>query len=247
MLIGIAGIGALAPTVVGIGAALAHDDHDDDDEKDDDHSGDDDDHGDHDDSGHDDDDSGAKPAVLADGSFEVRITDDDEDAFVPRLVSIEPGQTISFVNNDDKDHTATGGGWDTGVLAPGATGTVTFDEPGEFAYTCQFHPQMTGTIMVGGAEASPMASPEATPASAGDAVRIFNLLYDPAELSVSAGTTVTWTNDDTVSHTVTSADGEFDTGQIEAGATATLTFDTAGTFEYVCAYHAGMRATVVVS
>ena len=253
MLAGVVGVGTSATVV-----AARHDDHDDDagqddddtshDDDHDDGSGHDDDDADHDDDDHDDDDNPDRPPVqLADGSWEVRITDDDADAYIPGTITIQPGEAVTWVNDDDKPHTATGGGWDTGTLEPGQSAKVDFAEVGTFTYACQFHPVMTGSVVVGGAVATPAASPAATPAVAGGQVRIFNLAYEPATLEVAVGTTVTWTNDDGVPHTATSADGAFDTNTIAAGTTGEVTFDTAGTFDYVCAFHPGMVGTIVVS
>ncbi len=70
--------------------------------------------------------------------------------------------------------------------------------------------------------------------------------YSVNTLTVPVGTTVTWTNDDTVIHTVTAADGSFDSGFLDPGATWSYTFDTPGEFEYLCTPHPWMRAKVVV-
>jgi len=72
------------------------------------------------------------------------------------------------------------------------------------------------------------------------------MAFSPATLTVSAGTTVTWKNDDTMAHTSTSDTGVWDTGNIAAGASKTTTFPTAGTYAYHCTYHSGMKGTVVV-
>jgi plastocyanin len=75
---------------------------------------------------------------------------------------------------------------------------------------------------------------------------------DPADfsvnvLSVPVGTTVTWTNDDEGQmHTVTAADGAFDSGFLATGHSFSYTFDEAGEFEYYCIPHPWMRAKVVV-
>jgi hypothetical protein len=55
---------------------------------------------------------------------------------------------------------------------------------------------------------------------------------------------VTWSNEDPTPHTATG--GAFDTGNLGTGASATVTFDTAGTFDYVCTIHPQMAGTVVV-
>ena len=80
--------------------------------------------------------------------------------------------------------------------------------------------------------------------------------YDPLELEVAVGTTVTWTNDDQVAHTVTSGtsdgtagepDGAFDSGFIDPGGTWSYTFTEAGSFAYYCTPHPWMKGTVTVT
>lgn len=80
--------------------------------------------------------------------------------------------------------------------------------------------------------------------------------YDPLDLEIELGTTVTWTNDDQVAHTVTSgesdgtvgeADGMFDSGFVDPGGTFSYTFDEPGTFAYYCTPHPWMKATVTVT
>ena len=86
-------------------------------------------------------------------------------------------------------------------------------------------------------------SPNPPPANT---VLMSGMAFSPATLTVSAGTTVTWKNDDTMAHTSTSDTGVWDTGNIAAGASKTTTFPTAGTYAYHCTYHSGMKGTVVV-
>jgi plastocyanin len=77
------------------------------------------------------------------------------------------------------------------------------------------------------------------------AVEIADFAFGPAEVTIAAGGTVTWTNTDNQPHTATSS-GTFDTGSIAAGDSATVTFDEPGTFTYVCSFHPFMTATVTV-
>ena len=93
----------------------------------------------------------------------------------------------------------------------------------------------------------------ATPAPAADASRgsamavaIKGFAYDKAAISIAVGTTVTWTNDDTVPHTVTQDGGGFKSTVINPGETFAYTFDKAGAFSYHCEYHANMKGTVTV-
>jgi plastocyanin len=93
----------------------------------------------------------------------------------------------------------------------------------------------------------PAASPSgAAPGGAGSAVTIQNFAFDPASLTVAVGSTVTWTNRDSVGHTVTADDGSFDSKTIANGDTFSHTFSQAGTFAYHCSIHTTMKATIVV-
>jgi plastocyanin len=79
------------------------------------------------------------------------------------------------------------------------------------------------------------------------AVTIKGFAFDPAELDVAVGDTITWTNQDGATHTVTAADGTFSSENLGQGATFSHEFDAAGTYAYVCNIHSGMKATVVVT
>jgi plastocyanin len=103
-------------------------------------------------------------------------------------------------------------------------------------------------------EATP-ANEEPTPEDTGEepaapaeaAVSIAGFAFDSPSLEVPAGTTVTWTNNDGASHTVTADDGSFDSGSIAGGGTYSFTFDTPGTYAYHCDFHQNMTATVIVT
>ena len=71
--------------------------------------------------------------------------------------------------------------------------------------------------------------------------------YSVNVLEVSVGTTVTWTNEDGVIHTVTDVDGLFDSGFLDEGESWSFTFTEPGEFEYYCLPHPWMRAKVVVT
>lgn len=80
-------------------------------------------------------------------------------------------------------------------------------------------------------------------------IQASSMLFGPNAFTVKAGTTVTWVNRDAFPHTVTSTDaGGFDSGIMQANARFTHTFNTAGTFQYVCTLHPEqMRARVTVT
>ena len=67
--------------------------------------------------------------------------------------------------------------------------------------------------------------------------------YHPASLTVEGNTTVTWTNYDEVSHTVTSTGGLFDSGPIEQNETFNHTFADTGTYPYGCTLNASTQRT----
>jgi plastocyanin len=112
----------------------------------------------------------------------------------------------------------------------------------------------------GGSTSAPAASatPATSPAADGATVAIKDFAFAPQTLTVPVGATVTWTNNDSAAHTVTSADSMatdaattdlFDSGLMGDGDTFTHMFDTAGTFYYLCTPHrtmASMHAEVVV-
>jgi len=83
-------------------------------------------------------------------------------------------------------------------------------------------------------------------------VDIAGFMFDPQDLTVQVGETVTWTNNDDVPHTVTAGTPdmptpeEFDSGVLQPGDTFTYTFDEAGTFDYFCTLHPDMTATITV-
>jgi plastocyanin len=103
----------------------------------------------------------------------------------------------------------------------------------------------------GGAQSpGPSSAPVSSPAQAGQTVEaaIVDTAFQPAELTIAAGTTVVWTNTGQLPHTVTASDGSFKSeGNLSSGDVYEHTFDTAGTFAYICAIHASMKGTVVVT
>ncbi len=86
------------------------------------------------------------------------------------------------------------------------------------------------------------------PVSTGSSsVSIAGIAFNPQTITVTAGTTITWTNNDGVSHTVTSDTSLFDSGTISPGGTYSHTFATTGTFAYHCKFHPGMMGSVIVN
>ena len=103
----------------------------------------------------------------------------------------------------------------------------------------------TSVGMPGMSSATTSSAP--TPPVAGAAVDITNFAFAPANLSVTVGETVTWTNKDEEPHTVVANDGSFHSPGLDANGTYSFTFSTPGSFDYICSIHPFMRGTVVVT
>jgi plastocyanin len=86
----------------------------------------------------------------------------------------------------------------------------------------------------------------AGPAQSGNAVTIQGMAFSPQTLTVAVNTTVTWTNNDGVTHTVTSDGAVFASGNVAPGGTFSYQFTSAGTFPYHCSIHNSMTGKVIV-
>lgn len=91
-------------------------------------------------------------------------------------------------------------------------------------------------------EATPTPEPEDGPQVRSSSIASFAL----ESLTISVGDSVRWTNNDDAPHTATHVDGDWDTGTLNQGESATLEFTEPGTFEYFCAIHPQMTATLTV-
>jgi plastocyanin len=122
---------------------------------------------------------------------------------------------------------------------PGATG------PGNAAGSAPGTSPMPSMSM----PMSPPSTGTSTAPVTGDAVAIKNFAFSPAALKVKVGTTVTWTNQDTDAHTVTSAGsgGPLHSAALNTHATYSYTFTKPGTYSYLCTIHPFMTATVEVT
>lgn len=89
------------------------------------------------------------------------------------------------------------------------------------------------------------APPAAAAATSSVAIANFAFVSDP--ITISAGDTVTWTNDDSAVHDVMSTNGDWGSGVMATGVSFSHTFTDAGTYTYLCSLHPYMTGTVVVS
>ena len=84
------------------------------------------------------------------------------------------------------------------------------------------------------------------PANGPVEVKIDNFNFMPGDLTVAAGTTVTWVNHDDVPHTVRTMDGAIKSKALDTDDKFSMTFDKPGTYEYFCSIHPKMTAKVIV-
>lgn len=99
----------------------------------------------------------------------------------------------------------------------------------------------------GGSSDSSMDDTGSNTGSNNTTVIMQNNSFSKASLTVAKGTTVTWTNNDYTTHTVTADDNSFNSGDIAAGQSFKKTFNEQGTFPYHCIHHVTMNATLIVN
>jgi amicyanin len=96
---------------------------------------------------------------------------------------------------------------------------------------------------------APLLAAIILPVSAQDApgtIGIDNFTFNPQNLTVKAGTTVTWTNKDDIPHTIAAVSKQFKSKALDTGDAYSFTFTTPGAYEYFCSLHPHMTGTIVV-
>jgi plastocyanin len=181
------------------------------------------------------------------------------ECYIPYEIFVNVGDEVTWSNDDSAAHTVTSGSaadgpsgvFDSSLFMAGTTFSHTFTGPGTFEYFCMVHPWMEGIVHVSGTPViTDVSVPQGTSVPGCEAT---NACYIPYELFVNVGDEVTWSNDDSAAHTVTSgsaADGPsgiFDSSLFMAGTTFSHTFTGPGTFEYFCMVHPWMEGIVHVS
>lgn len=176
--------------------------------------------------------------------------------YEPDVAKVPLGNIIEWTNNDDVAHTVTssadgGATFDSSLISAGATyrlDTSTL-QAGTYDYFCIVHPWMTASFVLG--EGSAAKAPVFNISILLDSKIQGNPDYEPDVAKVPLGTVITWKNDDTAAHTVTSAadaGGTFDSGLMSAGTTYQL--DTSklgvGKYDYMCIVHPWMQASFEV-
>lgn len=188
------------------------------------------------------------------------------DLFGPVVAVVHAGDTVTWTNRDTTTHTVTAypnqaATFDASV-APGKTTSVTFLQPGVYRYYSSqdgsYDPDLNDVKANQGDPAYPspmrgvlvvLDKNNSLPASTSNTITIpeSSMMFEPWNLTVKAGTTVTWTNDDSDMHVaspvpdyVTQA---FPTLSLPgSGGTASYTFSQPGVYYYYCAVHAQWKA-----
>jgi plastocyanin len=104
--------------------------------------------------------------------------------------------------------------------------------------------QVTGVLQL--ALLTPLAAVAEPAATAATQVKIDNFTFAPQRLTVKAGTTVTWVNEDDIPHAIAATGKEFRSKVLDTDDKFSFTFTTAGSFEYFCSLHPHMTGTIVV-
>ena len=177
----------------------------------------------------------------------------------PAALRITPGTSVTWVNGDDERHRvrSTSGPFkiDSGNLEPGERFTVRFTREGRWRYLDDRNRELErywGTVTV--AAASTGSADDGQASSGGDGaagsgtteVGMAGRAFSPSSVTIAAGSTVRWVNDDDREHTVSARGGGFDSGVLDGGATFAQSFSTAGTYRYLCAIHPEMTGTISV-
>jgi plastocyanin len=105
---------------------------------------------------------------------------------------------------------------------------------------------MIKLAFVGAAALALVVTPTAMAQPGAVSVKISNLTFAPQTITVSAGTTITWVNDDDLPHTVTAVDKSFRSKPLDTGDKVSFSFAKPGEYAYFCSIHPMMTGKVVV-
>jgi len=95
-------------------------------------------------------------------------------------------------------------------------------------------------------EKAKITAPSSQQSGSQVSVSIKNFKFNPQNIVVNAGTTVVWTNEDNVAHTVENSDGTLKSDELAQGDTYKFTFTKAGKYDYNCGIHKSMHGSVTV-
>ena len=172
------------------------------------------------------------------------------DRVTPANLSVSPGTTVTWVNQDtDRHRMRSVSGpeeFDSGNIDPGGRFSFTFTLAGTYSYEDSRNAGLAayaGTIEVTGSGGGSGGGGAPT----GNTVGMAGRRFAPAEITIAAGESVNFLNDDGRDHSATASDGSWDTGVLAPGGSRSIAFDTPGTYPYFCVLHPDMVGTVVVT
>ncbi|HVL80022.1 MAG TPA: plastocyanin/azurin family copper-binding protein, partial [Actinomycetota bacterium] len=166
--------------------------------------------------------------------------------FSPANLSIRTGTVVIWKNTNAGHYPAVGGthtlvaddgSFRSPPIGPGASWTFRFLNPGRIAYRDEGTPSHTATIAVTGDPVRPPAADKEVAIVEPSATDYQTWGYDPVDVVIETGATVTWRNNGAQGHTVTADDGSFDSGDMPGGAVYKKTFEAPGAFTYFCKPH----------
>ena len=180
--------------------------------------------------------------------------------YAPDKITVVLGvnASVTWTNTDTAAHTVTStsvptgaSSFDSGNMNAGQTFTYNFTQPGTYQYHCNYHAWMTGTVVVVAGNATTSTVKVSIPSGSGNPSNPPGYAPDKITLVIGVNNTVTWSNEDTAAHTVTSSAvptgaTSFNSGNMNAGTTFTYTFTVPGTYQYGCSYHSWMLGTITV-
>ncbi|SVE01647.1 uncharacterized protein METZ01_LOCUS454501, partial [marine metagenome] len=154
----------------------------------------------------------------------------EPDCFLPATLTIAPGDTVEFVNNDNAAHTSTAGSpqdgpsgvWDSSLVMVGSSFTTPALETGEYPYYCAVHPWMAGLVIVGeGGTSTPASEPAPEPEATAESSTTSSAsntvenaagsstpgcepdCFIPSTITINPGEMVEFVNNDNAAHTST--------------------------------------------
>ncbi len=187
--------------------------------------------------------------------------------YSPSIVNIHVGDTVTWVNHDNTQHTVTSALFDSGLIAAqnstigqrqSASFHYTFNQKGIYVYFCKIHPFMGGVVYVDTNETEREILVTTNSSIVNVKVEMpqnaayqnkYGPYFIPTNAVVEVGNRLTWENQDFIAHTASSSDGKtFDTGTILPGSSVTIVVpNQQGVIPYYCKIHPWMVGTVTIS
>jgi len=194
------------------------------------------------------------------GADDLNCSDTPDACYSPDTLTIVQGVVAFWINNDVTAHTTNsddGTTWSSGNIPPGDNFFLLTDsvDPGIYPYHCNIHPWQVGTLTIdpdpSTIEYHTIEIPAGTPLDP-NCSNTPNACYNPDSLTAISGDIVTWTNNDSTTHTTTSDDGtSWDSGNMQtSGVTQGFILDTAGfpvgNYPYSCTIHPWQVGTLTL-